>query len=212
MMDQSINRSITVVTVVTGVNGSFLSISTNGLMVLLSVDFVTLSINVENPKAGGHYVLCIEMEPDSAWPRKRFECWCSTWCGFGAVMTSDFRRFEHLVLLTSRHINGLPRFEFFGQRNTGDTAACWMLQLVWLRFFSRHVEFVEWKGQTFPEDVGDSGFTVFAGALWATCSPGQGSWFIGTLNLGTVNEEFKYRILQTSDHNIGYWRLQIWNW
>ena len=66
MMDQSINRSITVVTVVTGVNGSFLSISTDGLMVLLSVDFVTLSINVENPKAGGHYVLCIEMEPDSA--------------------------------------------------------------------------------------------------------------------------------------------------
>ena len=56
-------------------------------------------------------------------------------------------------------------------------------------FFSRHVEFVEWKGQTFPEDLGDSGFTVFAGALWATCSRGQGSWFIGTLNLGTVNEE-----------------------
>ena len=35
----------------TGVNGSFLSISTDGLMVPLSVDFVTLSINlVENPK------------------------------------------------------------------------------------------------------------------------------------------------------------------
>lgn len=35
--------------------------------------------------------------------------------------------------------------------------------------FLSHVEFVEFveKGQTF-QDVGDSGFTLFAGALWAT--------------------------------------------
>ena len=48
----------------------------------------------KSEKAGGHYVLCIEMEPDSAWPRKCFGCWCAlshcTWCnGFGAMITSD---------------------------------------------------------------------------------------------------------------------------
>lgn len=48
----------------------------------------------KSEKAGGHYVLCIEMEPDSASPRQRFGCWCTlshcTWRnGFGAMITSD---------------------------------------------------------------------------------------------------------------------------
>ena len=173
----------------------------------------------KSEKAGGHYVLCIEMEPDSAWPRKRFGCWCAlshcTWCnGFGAMITSDSYTFwtfatwfcwpvekstlvcqgasflANETLVTQLHLEFVANFFIF---------------VFW--FFCHMLSLLR-KGKHFRMWAIQASLCLLEpyGQLCFTCSPGQGRWFVRwrNLSINSLDQRSQHWLLEITDLELNH--------
>ena len=179
----------------------------------------------KSEKAGGHYVLCIEMEPDSAWPRKRFGCWCAlshcTWCnGFGAMITSD----SSILIPFERLPLGFADIPRRLQPWSAKVRVFWQTKHWWhsciLNFttslssffvFFCHMLSLLRKGKHFRMWAIQASLCLLEpyGQLCFTCSPGQGRWFVRwrDLSINSLDQRSQHWLLEIT--YFFHWMIMI---